>query len=397
MTTPGVTAPGGWLAAGVRAGTKPSGELDLALLWSERPASVAGAFTTNRAPSAHVHVCRPRVSRGRAQGVLISAGIANAGTGRAGIGDTERLGSLAAGELGAPNDHILVCATGSIGGRIPVDDILPAINAAAEHLSRDGGADAAYAIMTTDTRPKTAARSFEIEGQAVTIGGMAKGAGMIAPRMEVPHATMLAFLTCDGRAEPETLRRALTAGLPDTFNAVTVDGAMSTNDTVLLFANGDVDVAVDGSETFAHAVYEVMSDLATAIARDGEGATKLVRMRVTGAASEADARVAARELAGSILFRAALWGRDPNWGRVLQTLGQVPGIGFDPDRVRIGIGGVPLAVDGVATGREAEAASALDADEVVVEADLGLGDAGADILTCDLTPEYVQLNAAYET
>jgi glutamate N-acetyltransferase/amino-acid N-acetyltransferase len=391
-----VTDPIGWLASGVSAGTKPSGDLDLALVWSEHPATVAGAFTTSRVPSAHVIIDRPRVAAGLARGVLVSAGIANAFTGPAGVEDAERLAAAAAQATGVASDEMLFCATGTIGVRIPVDDVLPAVELAAKELAADGGDDASRAILTTDGRPKTASRTIPIGDRSVTIGAMAKGVGMIAPTMEL-QATLLVFVTTDASADASTLRDVLGRAIPTTFNAITVDGCMSTSDTVLLFANGASGIDVSGSEDFAQAVHDVMAELAYAVVADGEGATKVIRVRVTGARTEDDAREAAREIATSNLLRAALWGNDPNYGRVVQALGQAP-VELDPDKVRVSIDGLQLSVGGTDTGRRDEAAKLLaEGGDAVIDVDLGLGGWGFEFLTCDLTPEYVKFNAEYTT
>lgn len=391
-----VTAASGWLASGVQAGTKPSGDLDLALVWSERPATVAGAFTTSRVPSAHVILCRPRVSTGVARGVVVSAGIANAFTGKAGVDDAARLADAAADATGVPHEEMLVCATGTIGPRIPVDDVVPAIERAAKELSVEGGEDAAHAILTTDTRPKIASRMIETGGKVVIIGGMAKGAGMIAPNME-PQATLLVFLTTDAVADTDTLRGVVASAVPYTFNAISIDRCMSTSDTVLLFANGRSGADVSGSSEFTTAVRDVMEELAYACVSDGEGATRVIRVKVRGAVTEDEAREAAREIASSDLLRSAVWGNDPNLGRIVQALGQAP-VTVDPDRLRVSMAGVPLSVGGLETGRRGEAATALaDGGDALIEADLGLGGAGFEFLSCDLTPEYVKFNAEYTT
>lgn len=391
-----VTEPAGWLAAGVRAGTKPSGDLDLALVWSEHPATVAGAFTTSRVPSAHVILCRPRVAEGLARGVLVSAGIANAFTGEPGVEDAKQLAASAALATGVPETEMLFCATGTIGARIPVDEVLPAIELAAKELSPGGGLDAARAILTTDSRPKMASRTVPVGDRSVTIGAMAKGVGMIAPTMEL-QATLLVFLTTDASADAATLRDVLGRAVPTTFNAITVDGCMSTSDTVLLFANGATGIDVAGSETFADAVSDVMAELAYAVVADGEGATKVIRVRVSGALTEDDAREAARAIASSNLLRAALWGNDPNYGRVVQALGQAPAE-IDPSKVSVSIAGVELSSGGLQTGRGDEAAQRLaEGGDAVIDVDLGLGGWSFEFLTCDLTPEYVKFNAEYTT
>jgi glutamate N-acetyltransferase/amino-acid N-acetyltransferase len=391
-----VTAAQGWLASGVRAGTKPSGEPDLALVWSEHPATVAGAFTTSTVPSAHVQLCGPRVASGHARGVLVSAGIANAFTGPDGVKDAERLAALAADAVGCAADEMLTCATGTIGPRIPVDDVAPAISHAAKDLSVEGGDAAAEAICTTDTRPKIATRAVDIGGTYVTVGGMAKGAGMIAPRMEL-QGTLLVFLTTDAAVSPAGLRQALGRGVEGTFNAITIDGCMSTSDTVLLFANGTSGVDADGSTEFAQAVHDVMSDLAYAVVSDGEGATRVIRVQVSGAKTEDDAREVAREIASSALLKSAVWGNDPNMGRIVQAAGQADA-SLDPDKLTVSMCGVDLSHGGIETGRREEAAKVMrEGGEVVVALQLGLGTGEFEFLTCDLTPEYVTFNAEYTT
>lgn len=391
-----VTAATGWLASGVVAGTKPSGDLDLALVASAHPATVAGAFTTSSVPSAHVVLCKPRVASGVAQGFLVSSGIANAFTGPQGIRDAERMASLAAEATGVSDEEMLTCATGTIGPRIPVDKVAPAIARAAKELSADGGADAAKAILTTDTHPKTAVRDVEIGGRVVTIGGMAKGAGMIAPQMEL-QGTLLVFLTTDAAVEAASLRDVLATSIPTTFNAITIDGCMSTSDTVLLFANGASRVDANGSDAFGQAVHDVMADLAYAVVSDGEGATRVIRVSVTGAASEQDACEIGREIATSALLKAAVYGNDPNMGRIVQALGQADAK-VDPDCLIVSMCGIELSRGGVETGRRAKAAAAMrDAGEVVVQVDVGLGTSSFEFLGCDLTPEYVKFNAEYTT
>jgi glutamate N-acetyltransferase/amino-acid N-acetyltransferase len=391
-----VTAPQGWLASGVRAGTKPSGDLDLALVFSEHAATVAGAFTTSKVPSAHVQLCGPRVASGSARGVLVSAGIANAFTGPAGVSDAAQMAGLAADALGIPADEMLTCATGTIGPRIPVDGVAPGIAQAVKALSVEGGDDAARAICTTDTRPKTASRAVDIGGTYVTVGGMAKGAGMIAPRMEL-QSTLLVFLTTDAAVDAAGLRAALGPAVEGTFNAITVDGCMSTSDTVLLFANGASGVDASGSDAFAQAVHDVLADLAYAVVSDGEGATRVIRVRVAGARNDDDARAIAREIALSALLKAAVWGNDPNMGRIVQAAGQADAH-LEPDKLTVSMCGVPLSHAGAETGRREEAAAAMrEGGDVVIGLELGLGTGEFEYLTCDLTPEYVTFNADYTT
>jgi glutamate N-acetyltransferase/amino-acid N-acetyltransferase len=391
-----VTAPKGWLASGVRGGTKPSGDLDLALVWSEVPAVVAGTFTTSSVPSAHVIVCKPRVATGIARGVVVSAGIANAFTGADGVADAERMASVAAEATGSVASEMLVCATGTIGPRIPVDDVAPAIAEAATTLSVDGGQAAARAIMTTDTHPKTATRTVLVDGHEVTVGGMAKGAGMIAPRMEL-QGTLLVFITTDAVVSSSDLRDVVGAAVDKTFNAITIDGCMSTSDTVLMFANGASGVDATGNAEFARAVEEVMAELAYAVVADGEGATRVIRVQITGAASAGDAREIAREVAESMLLKSAVWGNDPNMGRIVQAAGQA-NAALDPDKLVVSMCGVELSVGGTETGRRAEASELMKAGgDVIVGLEVGLGSASFEFLTCDLTPDYVRFNGDYTT
>ncbi len=391
-----VTAAEGWLAAGLAAGTKPSGDLDLALVWSERPATVAGAFTTSNVPSAHVILSKPVVADGIARGFLVSSGIANAFTGPEGLADAQELTALAAHATGTASNEMLMCATGTIGPRIPVQTVAPFIEQAAKELSKDGGGNAAKAILTTDTRSKTAVRTIEIDGKVVTVGGMAKGAGMIAPKMEL-HSTLLVFLTTDAAVDPESLRTIVGACVPRTFNAITIDGCMSTSDTVLLFANGASGVDASSSDPFAQAVFDVMSELAYAVVSDGEGATRVIRVQVAGAKNADDAREIGREVAESMLFRSAVYGNDANMGRIAQAAGQADAE-LDPDKLAIALCGVELSVGGKETGARDEAAALMRAGgDVIVGIDLGLGDGAFEFLTCDLTPEYVKFNADYTT
>ena len=392
-----VTAPDGWLAAGVRAGTKASGKPDLALVLSDRPATVAGAFTTNRVVGAPLIDARPKVARGTARCFVVSAGVANVATGQRGLHDTARMAAAAADACGTSADQVLVSCTGVIGEYLPIERVEAGIKEAASALARDGGQAAAAAILTTDRHPKTASRTVRVGDGAVTIGAMAKGAGMIAPRMTVPQATMLCYLTTDAAAEAAWLREVLADGIEDTFNAITIDGCMSTSDTVLMLANGASGIDATGSSAFADAAREVMAGLAYAVVADGEGATRVIRCRVTGASSVSDAKAIAREIAASQLVRCAIGGGDPNWGRIAQAAGQANAV-LDQEAMRITVAGVHVATGGGASGAEAEAAAAMaGATEVVVEVDAGAGAASAEVLTCDLTESYVRFNTEYTT
>lgn len=383
-----VCAAQGFRVAAVATGMKRSGDLDLALIVSDHPASAAGVFTRHRAAAAPVLVSRQRLAGGRARGIVVNAGCANAVTGARGLADAEAMADAAAASTGLDAAEMLVCSTGKIGSFLPMDQVVKAIGEAAGQLGTDD-TNAAHAILTTDTRAKTAAVAHPAGWR---LGGMAKGAGMIAPDM----ATMLAFVTTDAVVEADFLQRCLASAVEDSFNAITVDGECSTNDTVLVLANGASGVEA-GPDQLHEALSLVCSRLARAIAEDGEGATKLVRVVVTGARSVAEARRAARAVAESPLLKCALYGSDANWGRVAAAVAgseaavDLEGWSIDMGGVRLLDRGVP--VEGDAEGR---ARKALRAREIEIRCDLAVGDAEGEILTTDFSPHYVDINAAYE-
>ena len=386
----GVTAARGFVAAGASCGIKPSGNPDLALVSSHEPAAVAGVFTTNKVKAAPVMFCQPRVARGRAQAVIVNSGNANACTGAAGMRATERMALAAGSRLCIDADEVLVLSTGVIGVQLPVEKIEAALPALA--LEPHGGDAAAQAIMTTDTRPKTAAVEFAVGGATVHIGGMAKGSGMIHPNM----ATMLSVITTDAAIEPAALQRHLSAAVAQSFNRIDVDGDTSTNDTLLLLANGASGVTPP-DDLFAEALRRVCVALARQVAADGEGATKLLEVWVTGAACAHDANLAARAITRSNLVKAAMHGNDPNWGRIMCAAGY-SGAEFDPNSAHLTVQDVPLFAAGVPLPFDAKAASsALRASEVRIHLDLGSGDASATAWGCDLSAEYVRINAEYTT
>jgi glutamate N-acetyltransferase/amino-acid N-acetyltransferase len=383
-----VCAATGFRAAGVAAGLKRSGGLDLALIVSDTPASAAGVFTSHRAAAAPVHVSRERVAEGAAQVIVVNAGCANAVTGARGRRDAEAMAAEAAAAVGVDPGHALVCSTGKIGNFLAMDRVSLGIAEAAGKLGTDDLA-AADAILTTDTRRKTAALAHDAGWR---LGGMAKGAGMISPDM----ATMLAFITTDAVVAPDLLQKALAAAVNDSFNAITVDGECSTNDTVLVLANGASGVTPSADDVAA-AMGSVCGSLARAIVADGEGATKFVRVSVTGARTPEEARRAARSVAESPLVKCALFGEDANWGRVAAALGKTD-VGLDLDVLSIAMGGVKLfdrgqPVDGDA---EARAHEGLTAHEISIDCDLAVGEASGEILTTDFSHGYVDINAEYE-
>jgi glutamate N-acetyltransferase / amino-acid N-acetyltransferase len=406
----GVTAAAGFGASGVHCGLKASGAPDLALVVGDPGTVAAGVFTTNQVLAAPVVWSRDRLAGSAdARVVVLNSGNANACTGPAGAAAVLATVERAAAELGCRAEQVLVCSTGVIGVPLDVPRVTDGVAKAAAALDRSGGLAAAEAIRTTDTVAKQA--GARVVGGA-TVGGMAKGAAMLAPDLllaGVRHATMLAVLTTDAVAEPEVLRAALAAGTATTFNRITVDGAQSTNDTVLLLASGASGARPDPGD-LAGAVRAVCHDLAGQLLADAEGGTKVVSVQVGGAAGEAEALAVARRVADSPLVKAAVYGGDPNWGRVLQAAGTA-GVGFDPGMARLEVAGGPgaagieppagplervlLVSQGRPTGADATAAMA--AREIEVRLHLGGTGPWAEVRTSDLTPEYVRLNSEYTT
>ena len=394
----GATSAAGWLAGGVAAGLK-AGRNDMAMLLSDRPAACAALFTSNKVPAAPVQYDRPLAAKGRCRGVVVNVGCANACTGRAGYADTVATGRAAAAAAGVPVEQMLVCSTGTIGRRLPMDRVLAGARAAAAALRPDGGAEAAAAIMTTDTVPKQAALRVKIGRVEYTIGGMCKGSGMICPNL----ATTLIFLTTDARVAPAALRAALKAAVAKSFNRVTVDGDQSTNDTCVLFANGAaggpaLSPSAPGWKKFVSALSAVALSLAKQIVMDGEGATKFVTCAVQGAASAADAYAAARTIANSPLFKAACFGGDPNWGRVICAVGN-SGAKCAELKTRIFFDDVCVFDRGrLATDAEnARLADVMKQRAFEVRVDLGMGRFSDAVYTSDLSHGYVSINADYTT
>lgn len=392
-----VCAPQGFRAAGVAAGIKPSGNPDVALIVSDHPASAAALFTTNRVVAAPVLVSREHLADGQARVFAVNAGCANACTGEQGMADARSMARLAGEVLGLPASEVVVASTGVIGRMLPMDRLETGLRQASAELAPGAGDRAARAIMTTDTRPKEAAVEIRLQGQPVRIGGICKGSGMIAPNM----ATMLAFLTTDAAVRPEVLQSLLRHTVERTFNCLTVDGDTSTNDTMAILANGASGVAVEpGTEDyqeFSAALFHVCTQLTRELARDGEGATKLVAVEVTGARTFEEARQVGLSIANSPLVKTALFGNDPNWGRILCAAGY-SGADLDQRRLALRVCGVPLVEAGTPIPfDEPSTSQAMKAEEVRVELDLGLGDASAVIWTCDFSYDYVRINAEYTT
>jgi glutamate N-acetyltransferase / amino-acid N-acetyltransferase len=382
--TSGVTAVAGFVAAGLACGIKPSGDPDLALVATDDalPATAAGVFTTNLAQAAPVQVSRRHLANGRASAVVLSSGNANAATGEPGRRDAARMCELAAQSLGFEADDVLVCSTGLIGIPMPMDALEVGIPKICGELAADGGGRAARAMMTTDTVAKEAVA----RAGAAIVGGMAKGAAMLSPAM----ATMLAVVTTDAAAGHETLQRALARAVSETFDCLSVDGCRSTNDTVLVLANGRAG-AVD-AHALTDALTEVCGSLAEQMARDAEGATKFVRIEVVGARSTAEARIAARAVANSQLVQCSLNGNDPYWGRVLSELG-ASGAHLDPEAVDISYNGITVCRDGVACAHDEPALRrALAEPDIAIRCDLRLEHGQATILTTDLSHAYIDEN-----
>jgi glutamate N-acetyltransferase / amino-acid N-acetyltransferase len=398
----GVTSPQGFRAAGVSVGIKrprPDGTAapDLALIVSDVPATAAAVFTINKAQAAPVLVSREHLAKsgGVARGVIVNSGCANACTGDDGMANARDMASETARLIGCNGNQVLVASTGVIGVGLPMDKITSGLPRAFAVLANDQGPAAARAIMTTDPFPKEAAARVVIDGREVVIGGMAKGSGMIEPMM----ATMLGFVTTDAAVPQPLLDRALRAAVNTTFNAITVDGECSTNDTVMLLANGRSGASVNEAsyEAFLNGLTAVCRELALGIVRGGEGATKLVTVKVTGAASETEARIAAKAIANSPLVKTAIHGGDPNWGRLIAVAGRA-GVAFELNRAVVTIGSLVLFERGKPHDERApEAATYLQGKDLVVSVDLGSGSAAATVWTCDLSAEYVRINADYRT
>jgi glutamate N-acetyltransferase/amino-acid N-acetyltransferase len=394
----GVATPEGFVAAGGYVGIKAEGRgLDLALIVSARPATAAAVFTTNRAQAAPVLVSKEHLaaSGGVARAVVVNSGCANACTGSVGLHDAREMARLTAGLVGCSENEVLVASTGVIGVNLKMDRLRDGLPRTFAALAADQGPAAAQAIMTTDPFPKEAAARVAIGSKEITVGGMAKGSGMIEPMM----ATMLGFVTTDAAVPGPLLSRALREVVDDTFNAITVDGECSTNDCVMILANGASGVSIDETsyEPFVEALRAVCLPLAIAIVRGGEGATKLVTVNVSGAATADEARRCAKAIANSPLVKTAIHGGDPNWGRLIAVAGRA-GVAFDLERAVVTIGPVVLFKDGKPFDEAApEAAAYLKNAELTVGVHLGAGSASSTVWTCDLSAEYVRINAEYRT
>ena len=393
-----VTTPRGFhagaTAAGIKQGSKD--KLDLGILFSQEPCVAAGLFTTSRIKSAPVVLCRERLKKGRAIAVVVNSGCANASTGESGLADAVEMAALTAKAIGADPEEVLIASTGVIGQRLPMERIRDGLNHIS--LSDNGGHELARAMMTTDTVPKETAVAVSAEGLQFTIGGVVKGSGMIHPNM----ATLLCFLTTDAIVEPDFLQQALRRSADISFNMVSVDGDTSPSDTLLLLANGmagnpAISPGSQPAELFQQALDRVCIHLAKAVARDGEGATRLLEVTVNGAASKTDAALAARTIVSSPLWKAAVYGRDPNWGRVVAALGR-SGAEVEEARLDLCIGDIPVLKGGMPQPyNESDVVRVLEKEEVPVTLELNLGTGSATAWGCDLTEKYVIINSQYTT
>lgn len=393
----GVTSAAGFSAGATAAGLKTeSGALDLGILLSDRPATVAGTFTTNSIESPSVTVSRDRLQKDTSIGLVANSGCANCSVGDQGYIDATEMTNLAASYVGVSSEDLFVASTGMIGVELPMALIRQNITNVA--LSQDGGSDFAKSIMTTDSKHKERAVSFVQEGNVITVGGAAKGVGMIHPNM----ATMLCFITTDANIKKPYLQTILKDAVNKSFNMIDVDGDQSTNDTVLIFANSaaeapEIQEDSEVSRSFVEAVEYVCIELAKELARDGEGAQRLIEVTVDGAETIDEARSAAREIASSLLVKAMVHGRDPNWGRLVMALGK-SGITLKESKLDIFISNIHIVSGGVAIPYYKDAVvSAMSADEVQFRVALNVGDAAATAWGCDLTEEYVIFNSAYST
>lgn len=397
IENPSITSVPGVRAAGLACGIKRSGKPDLALVCSDLPAAAAATFTTNQFPAAPVVYDRAllKTGTGTFRGVVANSGIANAFTGEAGLANARRMAATAEEACGVPRDSFFAFSTGVIGAQLPMDVLVPGIHRAASALSADGGPEAAQAIMTTDTRPKTAGVTLHLSGGTVHLAGMAKGAGMIQPSM----ATMFALLCTDAIVPPALLQELLAEAVQGSFNRITVDGCMSTNDTVLLLANGAAGIAPTAADwpLLAEGLAAVSGSLARQIVRDGEGATKLVEIVVEGARDDASAQRVALAIGNSNLVKTALYGADPNWGRFIAAAGSV-GVPMRAEDVRLRVGEAELVRYGqVFPQAEAAAHEAMTREELTVWLEVGSGPGRGQVWTCDLTPGYIHENADYRT
>lgn len=394
----GVTFPKGFQAAGVKAGIKKSGNPDLAVIYTKTEAAIAGTFTQNQVAAAPVYASKAVAATGTAHAVVSNSGCANACTGAVGDADAKKTQELAAQLLGCDPLDVIVGSTGVIGVPLPMDKVVAGVKQAVSELSEDGSEAAANAIITTDTHTKSCSTSITIGGKEVRFGAIAKGSGMIRPNM----ATMLCYITTDLAIDQKLLQEALSTVVETTFNMISIDGDMSTNDMVIVLANGEAGNAkiteknadYDKVVETLHAIAEGMAER---IAADGEGATKFLKIHVHGTKTFADAKAVGMAVANSPLVKTAFFGEDPNWGRVICAVGYA-GVPMDPEKTVVSFGGIPVYAHGVGAGADKDALAKVMAEhDIVIDVDLADGDAEATVFSCDFSYEYVKINGEYHT
>lgn len=396
--TQGVTFAKGFTAAGVKAGIKKSGNLDVAVIYTKTQAVVAGTFTQNKVAAAPVYVSKEVVATGTAHAIVANAGCANACTGQQGLDDAHKMAQIAADELGVNADDVIVGSTGVIGVNLPMDKLEAGIKDAVANLSADGSDNAGRAIITTDTHSKSVTCEFELSGKTVRMGAIAKGSGMIRPNM----ATMLCYITTDIAIDQALLQKAVSGCVEKSFNMISVDGDMSTNDMVIVLANGE---ANNTKITEENADYQIFFDklmmlcteLAKQIAADGEGASKFLTINVKGAKSFADAKTVGMAIANSPLVKTAFFGEDPNWGRVICAVGY-SGADMVPEKTVVKFGDITIFANGTgATYDEKALAHVMKEKDIVIDIELNMGQEDATVWSCDLSYEYVKINGEYHT
>ena len=396
--TQGVTFAKGFTAAGVKAGIKKSGNLDVAVIYTKTQAVVAGTFTQNKVAAAPVYVSKEVVATGTAHAIVANAGCANACTGQQGLDDAHKMAQIAADELGVNADDVIVGSTGVIGVNLPMDKLEAGIKDAVANLSADGSGNAGRAIITTDTHSKSVTCEFELSGKTVRMGAIAKGSGMIRPNM----ATMLCYITTDIAIDQALLQKAVSGCVEKSFNMISVDGDMSTNDMVIVLANGEANNAKITEENADYQIFfdklmMLCTELAKQIAADGEGASKFLTINVKGAKSFADAKTVGMAIANSPLVKTAFFGEDPNWGRVICAVGY-SGADMVPEKTVVKFGGITIFANGTgATYDEKALAHVMKEKDIVIDIELNMGQEAATVWSCDLSYEYVKINGEYHT
>lgn len=396
--TQGVTFAKGFTAAGVKAGIKKSGNLDVAVIYTKTQAVVAGTFTQNKVAAAPVYVSKEVVATGTAHAIVANAGCANACTGQQGLDDAHKMAQIAADELGVNADDVIVGSTGVIGVNLPMDKLETGIKDAVANLSADGSDNAGRAIITTDTHSKSVTCEFELSGKTVRMGAIAKGSGMIRPNM----ATMLCYITTDIAIDQALLQKAVSGCVEKSFNMISVDGDMSTNDMVIVLANGEANNAKITEENADYQIFfdklmMLCTELAKQIAADGEGASKFLTINVKGAKSFADAKTIGMAIANSPLVKTAFFGEDPNWGRVICAVGY-SGADMVPEKTVVKFGGITIFANGTgATYDEKALAHVMKQKDIVIDIELNMGQEDATVWSCDLSYEYVKINGEYHT